>query len=520
MLKIKLILFLICPLFLTASCSSDEQDDDKTVERNTQTGCSIKQEQIQNELNQLENIAGGDVLISQQYYLEKIEASQAWEKGYTGKNVVVGINEAGFELTHEDLGKNVSLDNSMNFNTNCLDIYNSQHGTSVAGIIAAVGDNSKGVKGVAHNSKLAALSSDFSFEGLVNSFSFKGLESNSISIINNSWGPADYLGNLSVGQLPDLIFTKMEEHIKSGRDGKGLIYLVAAGNGKWKEGHYSDNSNYDNLTNSIYTIPICSVDSQSEVSSFSEHGANILVCGYGKKITSTDSLNAYTNSFSGTSAASPMVAGVIALMLEANSNLTWRDVNLVLAESATQHNHDETGDIDEKTGWSVGSTKIHDPSENYMFHHGYGFGVINANKAVSIARNWTSVGGFSLLKTCEFTASRLTVEAGNLRNTNINALNCSISKIEFIEITVTVTGVKNFGNLAIDLRHVSTGRTSVLSEFHRCTESDSSCELNDWTFNSMKHLGDSPSGVWSLDVENKDSVAAEVSKFHIKFYGR
>ena len=80
----------------------------------------------------------------------------------------------------------------------------------------------------------------------------------------------------------------------------------------------------------------------------------------------------YTDSFHGTNAASAMVTGVVALMLEANSELTWRDIKYILAKTAVQNDEYDTRWIQNSAG--------------YKFNNAYGFGALNANTAVDMAK--------------------------------------------------------------------------------------------------------------------------------------
>ena len=105
--------------------------------------------------------------------------------------------------------------------------------------------------------------------------------------------------------------------------------------------------------------------------------------GGSRGITTTDLLgNAgysttdYTDTFGGTSSASPLVSGVLALMLSANPDLTRRDVEYILASSSVRIQPADAG-------WTTGP---------YPHNEKFGFGLIDANAAVSAAANWTPVG--------------------------------------------------------------------------------------------------------------------------------
>ncbi len=132
-------------------------------------------------------------------------------------------------------------------------------------------------------------------------------------------------------------------------------------------------------------LAICAVGDDGVRAFYSERGANLWVCTPsqgrgGHAITTTDrtgtlGFNAgvapdyananYTNTFNGTSSAAPLAAGVIALVLEANPNLTWRDLRIVLAQSARK-NHAADAD------WVVNGG-------GFNINHNYGFRVADAN---------------------------------------------------------------------------------------------------------------------------------------------
>ena len=101
-------------------------------------------------------------------------------------------------------------------------------------------------------------------------------------------------------------------------------------------------------------------------------------------IATTDNGNRYRGDFGGTSAATPIVSGVAALVRDANEALTWRDVKLILAASARKNDEDDSG-------WEQGALKYGSDAERYNFNHEYGFGVVDAKAAVDLARSWTNV---------------------------------------------------------------------------------------------------------------------------------
>jgi len=110
----------------------------------------------------------------------------------------------------------------------------------------------------------------------------------------------------------------------------------ASGNG----GKDDDNCNCDGYTNSIYTVSISSATENGNIPWYSEACSSTLATTYSsgasdeKQVVSTDLRSQCTENHTGTSASAPMAAGMIALALEANRNLTWRDVQHLIVETA------------------------------------------------------------------------------------------------------------------------------------------------------------------------------------------
>ena len=175
----------------------------------------------------------------------------------------------------------------------------------------------------------------------------------------------------------------LEADALQGRNGNGNIITWAAGNGL----DDNDNSNYDGYANLRYTIAVTAVDHKGRQSYYAEPGANILVAspsnGDGESITTTDiegsggySNSDYTSTFGGTSSATPLVSGIIALMFEANANLTWRDVQHILVETSRKNDPSDPS-------WSTNGA-------GHLVSHKYGYGVIDAGAAVAASVNWTT----------------------------------------------------------------------------------------------------------------------------------
>ena len=95
----------------------------------------------------------------------------------------------------------------------------------------------------------------------------------------------------------------------------------------------------------------------------------------------------YHSTFNGTSSAAPTVSGVVALMLEANSDLTWRDVKHILATTADQVGSDTDYSY---TYQGLVQYEWETNAAGYKFHNWYGFGKVDAAEAVSVASSYTA----------------------------------------------------------------------------------------------------------------------------------
>lgn len=355
-----------------------------------------------------------------------IRVSSAWQK-YTGKGVLVGVLDDGVELTHPDLAANIwtrpgniTLVDPANANltigapvTPGTDDAADNHGTPVAGVIAAVANNGVGGVGVAPDARLVSYrtlgadsaSADLCFQQALN---------DGVHVLNNSWGADGAFNNPGAPILNAIAALGTQ-----GRGGLGTIIAFAEGNQRDSTVSGQDRTGTDGgldlLTGNRFVIAVAATDNNGIITDYSTRGSNLLISAPGgagdgnlttfRGILATDRVGPDNGSntnpspggdytgFNGTSAATPVLSGVAALMLEANPGLGYRDVQEIFAYTARQ--------VDVAAG-TTGHTSMnrsawvttHAGNANgggLNFSTDYGFGLVDAGAAVRLAETWTAV---------------------------------------------------------------------------------------------------------------------------------
>jgi len=474
---------------------------------------------------------------------EDANVEPVWNSSNWGKNIYVAVVDDGVDIQHPDLQLTYLTDHwdyidGDNDPTNYYQY--AEHGTSVAGVIGAI-CNDEGVRGIAPLSDilgynlLLALTSSNSADAMTRNKDI-------VRISNNSWGATDTTGKLDSSLADSNWESAIIDGIVNGAGGKGIVYLWAAGNGSsfveagpTLKVDSADNSNYDGQANYVpFVNAICAVTNQGKHAYYSEKGANLLVCGYSNyfydegtlAITTTDIRGSdgydngdYNSTFGGTSSATPLVSGVVALMLQANPNLTWRDVRYILAKTAKQV---DSGDADWKTNGA-----------GLKFNHKYGFGVVDANDAVNMAKTFSSLGGYSSLLSFTTSYDNPNVSIPDNNATGISRtinVSTTITKIEGVLIEVQFSH-SWFGDLAIMLKSPS-NTIAILAEPHACprdTDNDGIMDVNScpnysnktWVFGANIFMDENPNGNWTLTViDLATGDTGTLHRWRLKIYGR
>jgi subtilisin-like proprotein convertase family protein len=449
-----------------------------------------------------------------------VKVVTAWDN-YKGTGVRIAIVDDGVALNHPDLTANADLANSYDFNDDDEDPSPGEddfHGTACAGVAAARGNNGEGGTGSAPEAKVAGLrliSAPTTDAVEADAIAFK---QDVIAIKSNSWGPFDT--GYGTGGPGPLALAAIQSSATNGRGGKGSILLWAAGNGNGA----GDDSNYDGWANQPEVIAVSAINDRGRPAWYSEPGANILVCapsnGGNQGITTTDLVGEdgynedgglveypdfadtdYTNTFGGTSSATPTVAGVIALMLQANPNLTYRDVQEILVRTAEQ-NDEFNG------GWTVNGAGFH-------FHHRYGAGLVDAAAACTMAATWTNVAA---RQTRVLTQTNLALPIPDADEDGISrTLTVPLAdnlRLEHVTVKVKATH-PSVGNLEWRL----TSPSGVTSTLARDRSNDYQANL-DWTFMSTHFWGEQSQGAWKLEVFDRAADhTGTLDEVTVTFYG-
>ncbi|RXN01554.1 Neuroendocrine convertase 2 [Acipenser ruthenus] len=402
-----------------------------------------------------------DPLFTKQWYLINtgqadgtpgldLNVAEAWELGFTGKGVTIAIMDDGIDYLHPDLASNYNAEASYDFSSNdpypyprYTDDWFNSHGTRCAGEVSAAANNNICGVGVAFSSKVAG--------------------------------------------TPFFELYKLR-----GRGGKGSIYVWASGDG----GSYDD-CNCDGYASSMWTISINSAINDGRTALYDESCSSTLASTFsnGRKrnpeagVATTDLYGNCTLRHSGTSAAAPEAAGVFALALEANPNLTWRDMqHLAVLTSKRNQLHDEVHQ------WRRNGVGLE-------FNHLFGYGVLDAGGMVKMSKDWKTVPerfhcvGGSIQETHKIPSK------GKLILT-ITMDTCEgkdnfVRYLEHVQAVITVNSTRR-GDLNINMTSPMGTKSILLSR--RPRDDDSKVGFDKWPFMTSHTWGEDPRGTWVLEI--------------------
>ena len=347
-----------------------------------------------------------------------INAASAWNLSI-GSNIKVAVIDEGVDLTHSDLINNMlpgydATDGALG-GVNGGYKGSDSHGTSCAGIIAAE-DNMIGIKGISYNAKIIPIriaygnaygwvtNDSWIVDGLKKAWYNLGAD-----VLSNSWG-----GGANSGAIN----TEINNALTQGRNGKGSVIVFSSGNNNASSVNYPSNLNG---VISVGAIDRCGVRAGridivpqscdpwcSNCQPGSAYGSALSIVAPGTSIPTTDIGNSYVNDFGGTSAACPHVAGVAALILSVNPNLTQQEVRNIIESTAQKVRPD-------LYTYSVNSNHPNGTWNNQM-----GYGLVDAYAAVQMAKCYNGedvlvnvINTNTDINTNTFARGEVTIKSGN-----------------------------------------------------------------------------------------------------------
>jgi len=437
----------------------------------------------------------------------------AWNLGVSGQGVAVTILDDGIEKDHPDLITNYDPLASTDINDGDSDPNprydfsdSNRHGTRCAGQVAATPNNSYCAIGIAFNAQIGGirmLDGQVSDAVEARSLSFNP---DHIDIYSSSWGPND--DGKTVDGPGKLATRAFQQGIYRGRDGKGSIFVWASGNG----GRYKDNCNCDGYATSIFTITVSSTSESGAIPWYSEPCSATLATTYSsgtaseKQIVTTDLHHSCTTKHTGTSASAPMAAAIIALALEANPKLTWRDVQHILVRTSRPGNLQAVDWKENGVGRKVS--------------HNYGYGLMDAEAMVTHAKNWKEM---PMQQSCEVVSPYYykVIQPMSFITIELDVLSCpGVRFLEHVVSPIHVTAGRKRGDLRIYLMSPSGTRSTLL---HNRPSDFSNSGFTNWPFMTTHCWGESPIGKWTLEIHN-DAYSSWVSeakffRWSLKLYG-
>ncbi len=247
-----------------------------------------------------------DPYFSQQWAHQNIQSTTAWTIESGHPDVLIAVADSGIDYTHEDILDNMCSNPGQSFvgpSNNPMDYQG--HGTHVAGIIGAVGNNGLGVTGVNWNVSLMALKF-ISMTGGSVADEVQAIEyavQNGVRVFNMSYG-SSYPSEIE------------KDAIAAAQD---ILFIAAAGNNSQDNDLYPQFPANHDLMN---IISVAATDSSDQLASFSNYGPyTVDVAAPGSNIFSTLPIDGY-GSYSGTSMAAPFVSGLAGLLLAHDPGLT------------------------------------------------------------------------------------------------------------------------------------------------------------------------------------------------------
>ncbi|CAC5363923.1 Furin-like protease 2,Proprotein convertase subtilisin/kexin type 6,Furin,Endoprotease bli-4,Proprotein convertase subtilisin/kexin type 5 [Mytilus coruscus] len=210
----------------------------------------------------------------------------------------------------------------------------------------------------------------------------------------------------------------------------------------------------------------------------------------------------------GTSYAAPIASGIVALTLEANPNLTWRDIQHLIVLTSNRNGFNDTYD-----NWSINGAKKE-------FNQVLGFGLMDAEGMISYGKNWVPV---PIQQTCTLSkrSPSLNTTTAVYDSITVTSRDCSsINYLEHVVVDITFSYSSLRGSTQLYLISPS-GTISHLLHYRYQDEEDTSAAGNQtWAFMSVHFWKENPTGTWYLEIHSYlNTVTVTLNSWSLKFYG-
>lgn len=498
-----------------------------------------------------------------------INITSAWMNGYMGEGVIIGIIDQWVDPEHPDLADNYNTEWSKDFvgtanETDEVKYDGETHGTFVAGMAAAVGQNNIGIIGAAPKAQLAGLHVDLSDEQVIQAYYWgSGINSGTGAVEGDA---AIHIKNCSFGYNPYFAVKSSEDYLaaveKTTRN--NTIYVISAGNSRSKTSEaytiVPADANGDAVANFEGGIVVGATSRGGYYTGFSCYGSNLFVTAPGESVFSTsrygltmvaddegsgggegntgeslgiradegdtsdsDNRTHYTYS-SGTSFSAPIISGVIALAAEKNPAMDSRWAKHAIARSCDILDTMRDEKRSAGTVWTVNSA-------GFEFSNDYGFGMINAPEFIKVAENIA----YETIRTSSTVNALLGGNSESWTKSKPVTATASVGElsqpVESVEVTFTIDNINYFEDAQVVLVSPSGTRSVLLDKAslsdnkednayetaYGATVGSTGSTALTWTFVSNAFWGVEETGDWTVEFINNGNGTAKVENVSLKF---
>lgn len=433
----------------------------------------------------------------------------AW-KYSTGLGTRVALIDDGFDpattATYGDFSTQISRSFAGGRSNSLGEPSGGFHGTTTSGLIGDSGAHGLPV-GLAPNAEIIGVKVSFGNSPWSEFVQALQYASSVAEVINNSWAFDGY----GVGEPTDSYFTAwysvLQTAVRFDRGGLGDIVVFAAGNDRADANTVA----LQPINSNPEVIAVAASDADGLVASYSNPGPGLLVAAIGDDVAvPMPGGTSYAYGY-GTSYAAPTVSAIVSLMLSVNPNLGWRDVQEILADSAYAPPPSAGGFVTNgATTWNGGGMQ---------FSEDLGFGVVDANVAVNLARAWTEQStSANLLTPTDTETSAFTIAAGRTVASTL-AVTQDL-RVQHVEVTINDTSL-----LAADTELIlisPDGTQSVLIDDAGLvggTDETGGLDLTGSVITDNAFWGEDSAGAWTLEVVNTGGKTEAVTNWSLTIWG-